>query len=85
MQVMDWNRTSTAKLLGTAVIEADALKRRTAGCGTEKAFCSDEFVITAPDGQPLMGQDQQQAHLLLKVAGIQALFEGSVKALLRLY
>ena len=57
--------TSSAKLLGTTVISVDALKRLLAG--DKAALPSDEFLITAPDGKPLTGKDQKQAHLVLKV------------------
>jgi hypothetical protein len=66
IQIKDWNRTSSAKLLGTTVIGVNALKRLIAG--DKAAFPSDEFLISAPDGTPLLGKDQQQAHLVLKVA-----------------
>ena len=66
IQIKDWNRTTSAKLLGTTVIGVNALKRLMAG--DKAAFPSDEFLITAPDGTPMMGKDQQQTHLVLKVA-----------------
>jgi len=65
IQLKDWNMTSSAKLLGTTVISVDALKRLLAG--DKAALPSDEFLITAPDGKPLTGKDQKQAHLVLKV------------------
>jgi hypothetical protein len=65
IQLKDWNMTTSAKLLGTTVIAVDALKRLLAG--DKAAFPSDEFLITAPDGTPLLGKGQQQAHLVLKV------------------
>ena len=65
IQLKDWNMTSSAKLLGTTVISVDALKRLLAG--DKAAFPSDEFLITAPDGKPLTGKDQKQAHLVLRV------------------
>jgi hypothetical protein len=70
IQLKDWNPTSSAKLLGTTVIGVNTLKQLMAG--DKAAFPSDEFLITAlitaPDGTPLMGKDQQQTHLVLKVA-----------------
>ena len=68
IQLKDWNPTSSAKLLGTTVIGVDVLKLLMAG--DKAAFPSDKFLITAPDGKPLMGKDKQQTHLLLKVAAI---------------
>jgi hypothetical protein len=68
INIKDWNRTT--KLLGTTVIGVNTLKQLMAG--DKAAFPSDEFLITAlitaPDGTPLMGKDQQQTHLVLKVA-----------------
>ena len=69
IQLKDWNTTSSPKLLGTTVIGVDVLKLLMAG--DKAAFPSDKFLITAPDGTPLMGKDdKQQTHLLLKVAAI---------------
>jgi hypothetical protein len=62
--------TTSAKLLGTTVIGVNTFKQLMT-CDKD-AFPSDEFLITAlitaPDGTPLMGKDQQQTHLVLKVA-----------------
>ncbi len=68
IQLKDWNRTSSAKPLGTTVIAADALNRLLAGDNPKAAFPSDVFLITALDGKPLMGKDYHQTHLVLKVA-----------------
>ena len=65
IQLKDWNMSSSARLLGTTVITVDALKRLLAG--DKAAFPSEEFLITAPDGKPLMGKDKKQAHLVMKV------------------
>ena len=66
IQLKDWNMTSSAKLLGTTVIGVDALKRLMAG--DNAALPSDVFLITAPDGKPLMGKDNQQTHLVMRLA-----------------
>ncbi len=72
IQLKDWNMVTTSKLLGTAVIGADALKRLVAGDTFSDTFLSDEFLLTAPDGKALTGKDKQQAHLVLKVASVPA-------------
>jgi hypothetical protein len=70
IQLKDWNLTSSSKLLGTTTIGVDALKRLMAG--DTAAFPSDEFLITAPitapDGKPLVGKDNQQTHLEMLLA-----------------
>jgi hypothetical protein len=68
IQLKDWNPTSSAKLLGKTVIGVDVLKLLMAG--DEATFPSDKFLITAPDGKPLIGKDKQETHLVLKVAAI---------------
>jgi len=70
IQLKDWNMTKSAKLLGTTVIGVNALKRLIVG--DNAAFPSDKFLITAPDGNPLMGKNQQQTHLVLKVELVNA-------------
>ena len=72
IQLKDWNMVTSSKLLGTAVIGADALKRLMAGDTFSDTFLSDEFLLTAPDGKALTGKDKQQAHLVLKVASVPA-------------
>ncbi len=70
IQLKDWNLTCSSKLLGTTTIGVDVLKRLMA-CDTA-AFPSDEFLITAPitapDGKPLVGKDNQQTHLVMLLA-----------------
>ena len=68
IQLKDSNLMTSAKLLGTTVIGVNALRRRMAGYKAAFPSATEEFLITAPDGKPLMGKDQQQAHLVLKVA-----------------
>ena len=69
IQLTHGNMMSSAKLLGRTVIGVNMLKRLLA-CD-KAAFPSDEFLITAPltapDGKPLTGKDQKQAHLVLEV------------------
>lgn len=62
----DWNRLTAIKMLGMASISAEKLKQLMAG---EKASrLGNEFYLTAPDGSPLVGKDEEQTFILLKIA-----------------
>jgi hypothetical protein len=70
IQLYDWNRTTSATLLGTTVIGANALQSLMAKDGG--TFPRNEFPITAPNGWPLMGSEGQQTHLVVKIAVVRS-------------
>jgi len=68
--VKDWNRLGSNKLLGTACITEDKLKALMAG---EPSTKLDKFYISSPDKAPLMGQNQLQTFVVLKLNAKEAL------------
>ena len=70
IQLYDWNRTTSETLLGTTVIDANALQSLIAKDGG--TFPRNEFPITAPSGRSLMGSKGQQTHLVVKVAVVRS-------------
>ena len=63
--VKDWNRFTSAKLLGTACITVDKLKGLMAGEPAPKL--GDEFYISGPDGASLIGKSKLQTFVVLKL------------------
>jgi hypothetical protein len=63
--VKDWPRLTSAKLLGTAFITVDKLNGLMAGEPAPKL--GDEFYISSPDGESLIGKNKLQTFVVLKL------------------